>query len=169
MSKLLYFRLIMNIKHFLALTLIFATTFSFSQEDQISVAKQNAVSSMSLVDALASRIPGARKITDRMGNKNISIRGRQSFKSAGNEVLWEIDGVLYTNPPSLNASQVKYVEVLSGLAATNKYGSEGGAGVIVVMTNVSAEKFNSRKNIWNTSRMVTKKPKKKKKKKKKKS
>ena len=104
-----------------------------------------------------------------MGNKNISIRGRQSFKSAGNEVLWEIDGVLYTNPPSLNASQVKYVEVLSGLAATNKYGSEGGAGVIVVMTNVSAEKFNSRKNIWNTSRMVTKKPKKKKKKKKKKS
>ena len=113
----------MNIKNFLILTLIFATTFSFSQEDQISIAKQNAVSSMSLVDALASRIPGARKITDRMGNKNISIRGRQSFKSAGNEVLWEIDGVLYTNPPSLNASQVKYVEVLSGLAATNKYGS----------------------------------------------
>ena len=57
----------------------------------------------------------------------------------------------------------------SGLAATNKYGSEGGAGVIVVMTNVSAEKFNSRKNIWNRSKKVTsKKPKKKKSKKKKK-
>ena len=63
----------MNIKHFLALTLIFATTFSFSQEDQISVAKQNAVSSMSLVDALASRIPGARKITDRMGIKTFLL------------------------------------------------------------------------------------------------
>ena len=144
----------MNMKNIYILALIFITTFSFSQEDKIETAKQNAVSSMSLVDALASRIPGARKITDRRGNRNIALR---------------IDGVLYTNPPELNASQVKYVEVLSGLAATNKYGSEGGAGVIVVMTNVSAEKFNSRKNIWNRSKKVTsKKPKKKKSKKKKK-
>jgi len=158
----------MNMKNIYVLTLIFITTFSFSQEDKIETAQQNAVSSMSLVDALASRIPGARKITDRMGNKNITIRGRQSFKTAGNQVLWEIDGVLYTNPPELIANQVKYVEVLSGLAATNKYGSEGGAGVIVVMTNVSTEKFNSRKNIWNRSKKITsKKPKKKKKKKKK--
>ena len=156
-------------KNIYVLTLIFITTFSFSQEDKIETAQQNAVSSMSLVDALASRIPGARKITDRMGNKNITIRGRQSFKTAGNQVLWEIDGVLYTNPPELIANQVKYVEVLSGLAATNKYGSEGGAGVIVVMTNVSTEKFNSRKNIWNRSKKVTsKKPKKKKSKKRKK-
>jgi hypothetical protein len=160
----------MNMKNIYILALIFITTFSFSQEDKIETAKLNAVSSMSLVDALASRIPGARKITDRRGNKNISIRGRQSFKSAGNEVIWEIDGVLYTNPPELNASQVKYVEVLSGLAATNKYGSEGGAGVIVVMTNVSAEKFNSRKNIWNrwSKKITSKKPKKKKSKKRKK-
>jgi len=144
----------MNMKNIYILALIFITTFSFSQEDKIETAQKNAVSSMSLVDALASRIPGARKITDRRGNKNIAIRGRQSFKTAGNQVLWEIDGVLYSNPPELNASQVKYVEVLSGLAATNKYGSEGGAGVIVVMTNVSAEKFNSRKNIWNRSKRL---------------
>jgi len=78
---------------------------------------------------------------------------------------------LYSNPPELNASQVKYVEVLSGLAATNKYGSEGGGGVIVVMTNVSADKFNSRRNIWNRTKKVdnTSQKKKKKKKKKKKS
>ena len=157
----------MNMKNIYILALIFITTFSFSQEDKIETAKLNAVSSMSLVDALASRIPGARKITDRRGNKNISIRGRQSFKSAGNEVIWEIDGVLYTNPPELNDSQVKYVEVLSGLAATNKYGSEGGAGVIVVLTNVSADKFNSRRNMWNRSKKVDNtSPKKKKKKKK---
>ena len=106
---------------------------------------------MSLVDALASRIPGAKKMTDRMGNKNISIRGRQSFNTAGNQVLWEIDGVIYNNPPSLNAGQVKYVEVLRDLAATNKYGSEGAGGVIIVKTNVSAEKYNNRKNLWNRS------------------
>ena len=108
-------------KNIYVLVLIFITPFSFSQEDKIATAQQNAVSSMSLVDALASRIPGARKITDRRGNRNIALRGRQSFKTAGDQVLWEIDGVLYTNPPELNASQIKYVEVLSGLSATNKY------------------------------------------------
>ena len=147
--------------------IILFSNLSFAQEDKIAQAQQSAVSSMSLVDALASRIPGAKRVTDRMGNKNIAIRGRQSFKTAGNEVLWEIDGVIYINPPVLYANQVKYVEVLSGLAATNKYGSEGAAGVIVVKTNVSEEKFNSRKNLWNRSSQIPKKKKDKKSKKKK--
>ena len=147
--------------------IILFSNLSFAQEDKIAQAQQTAVSSMSLVDALASRIPGAKRVTDRMGNKNIAIRGRQSFKTAGNEVLWEIDGVIYINPPVLYANQVKYVEVLSGLAATNKYGSEGAAGVIVVKTNVSEQKFNSRKNLWNRSSQIPKKKKDKKSKKKK--
>ena len=155
-------------KHAFLLSFLLLSSFSFSQEDPILKSQQNAVASMSLVDALASRIPGARKMTDRMGNKNIALRGRQSFKTAGDQVLWEIDGVLYNNPPNLNASQVKYVEVLSGLAATNKYGSEGAGGVILVKTNVSAEKFNSRRNLWNRSKKNTSTTKKKKKKKSKK-
>jgi hypothetical protein len=155
-------------KHAYLFSFLLISTFSFSQEDQILKSQQNAVASMSLVDALASRIPGARKITDRMGNKNIALRGRQSLKTAGNQVLWEIDGVIYTNPPFLNAGQVKYVEILSGLAGTNKYGSEGGAGVIIVKTNVSADQYNSRKNVWNRSKKNTSVAKKKKKKSKKK-
>ena len=107
----------MNMKNIYILALIFITTFSFSQEDKIETAQKNAVSSMSLVDALASRIPGARKITDRRGNKNIAIRGRQSFKTAGNQVLWEIDGVLYSNPPELNASLVSSHEELRVLVS----------------------------------------------------
>ena len=144
-------------KHIFLLFFLLLSMFSFSQEDQILKSQQTAISSMSLVDALASRIPGARKITDRMGNKNIALRGRQSLKTAGNQVLWEIDGVIYTNPPFLNAGQVKFVEILSGLAATNKYGSEGGAGVIIVKTNVSADQYNSRKNLWNRSKKKKKK------------
>ena len=155
-------------RHAYLLSFLLISTFSFSQEDQILKSQQNAGASMSLVDALASRIPGARKITDRMGNKNIALRGRQSLKTAGNQVLWEIDGVIYTNPPFLNAGQVKYVEILSGLAGTNKYGSEGGAGVIIVKTNVSADQYNSRKNVWNRSKKNTSVAKKKKKKSKKK-
>ena len=156
-------------KHIYLLSFLLLSAFSFSQEDQIIRSQQAAISSMSLVDALASRIPGARKITDRMGNKNIALRGRQSLKTAGNQVLWEVDGVIYTNPPFLNAGQVKFVEILSGLAATNKYGSEGGAGVIIVKTNVSADQYNSRKNLWNRSKKNTSITKKKKKKKKNKS
>ena len=152
---------------FLILIMLYSSL-SFSQEDKVTQAQQIAISSMSLVDALASRYPGARKYIDRMGNNNIALRGRQSFKTAGNQVLWEIDGVLYNNPPSLYANQVKYVEILNGLAATNKYGSEGAGGVVVVKTNVSAEKFNSRKNLWNRSLQIPKKKKDKKAKKKKK-
>ena len=152
---------------FLILIMLYSSL-SFSQEDRVTQAQQIAISSMSLVDALASRYPGARKYIDRMGNNNIALRGRQSFKTAGNQVLWEIDGVLYNNPPSLYANQVKYVEILNGLAATNRYGSEGAGGVVVVKTNVSAEKFNSRKNLWNRSLQIPKKKKDKKVKKKKK-
>ena len=152
---------------FLILIMLYSSL-SYSQEDKVTQAQQIAISSMSLVDALASRYPGARKYIDRMGNNNIALRGRQSFKTAGNQVLWEIDGVLYNNPPSLYANQVKYVEILNGLAATNRYGSEGAGGVVVVKTNVSAEKFNSRKNLWNKSLQIPNKKKDKKAKKKKK-
>ena len=153
-------------KRIYLIIIIFITTFSFSQEEKIVKAKQNAISSMSLVDALSTRIPGARRITDRMGNKNIALRGRQSFKTAGNEVIWEIDGIIYNNPPVLSIEQVKYVEVLNGLSATNKYGSEGAAGVIIVKTNVNANQINSRKNLLNTSNKIDSNSKKKKKKKK---
>ena len=124
-------------------------------------------SPVGIVSAIVRRVPSAKKITDRSGNKNIALRGRQSFNTAGNEVLWEIDGVIYTNPPVLNASQVKYVEVKTGLAATNKYGSQGAGGVILVKTNVSSDEFNSSRNLWNRSAKKSPKEKKKKKKKKK--
>ena len=138
-------------KNIYILTLIFITTFSFSQEDKIATAQQNAVSSMSLIDALASRIPGARKITDRRGNRNIALRGRNSVVAAGDEVLWDIDGVTFQTPPMLSVNEVLYVEIIKGLAAGNKYGSEGAGGVVIVKTSVSASKrelINSPKNLW---------------------
>ena len=157
----------------LSILLIFLTGLAKvqSQTNEKGSVIKNAkiVSSQTLVDALANRIPGARKITDKYGNGNIALRGRQSFKTSGNQVLWEIDGIIYPNPPTLNVNQVKYVEVLKGLAATNKYGSEGAGGVITVKTNVNPEKINSGRNLWTPKKVKPKKVKKKKKKKKKKS
>lgn len=153
---------------YLSILLIFLTGLAKVQSqtnEKGSVIKNSKiVSSQTLVDALANRIPGARKITDKYGNGNIALRGRQSFKTSGNQVLWEIDGIIYPNPPTLNVNQVKYVEVLKGLAATNKYGSEGAGGVIIVKTNVNPEKINSGRNLW-TPKKVKKKKKKKKSKK----
>lgn len=137
--------------YYLVLVLIISSSI-FSQEDPIVKANENTFASLNMLDALSSRISGAKKITDRMGNRNISLRGRQSFTTASDEVLWEIDGIIYQSPPTLNMTQVSYVEVLSGLSATNKYGSQGGAGVIIVKTNVSAEKINSAKNLLNRSK-----------------
>ena len=87
----------------------------------------------------------------------MSLRGRNSIVAAGDEVLWEIDGVTFQTPPMLSVNEVLYVEIIKGLAATNKYGSEGAAGVIIVKTSVSASKrelINSPKNLW---RSVTEK------------
>jgi len=155
---------------YLSILLIFLTGLAKVQSqtnEKGSVIKNSKiVSSQTLVDALANRIPGARKITDKYGNGNIALRGRQSFKTSGNQVLWEIDGIIYPNPPTLNVNQVKYVEVLKGLAATNKYGSEGAGGVIIVKTNVNPEKINSGRNLWAPKKVKPKKVKKKKKKKK---
>ena len=148
----------------LLLILLIGMSSVYSQADKKESVIKNSdiISSQSLVDALQNRIPGARKITDRYGNKNLMLRGRQSFKTSGDEVLWEIDGIRYSNPPILNINQVKYVEVLRGLAATNKYGSEGGAGVIVIKTNVNPEEINSGRNILRPKKAKSKKKKKKK-------
>ncbi len=147
---------------FLILLIGMSSVHSQTNEQESVIVNSDIIASQSLVDALSNRIPGARKITDRYGNKNLMLRGRQSFKTAGDEVLWDIDGIRYSNPPILNINQVKYVEVLKGLAATNKYGSEGAGGVIVVKTNVNPEQINSGKNILRPRKAKPKKKKKKK-------
>ena len=152
----------------LSILLIFLTGLakvqSQTNEQQSVIVNSDIIASQSLVDALSNRIPGARKITDKYGNSNIALRGRKSFKTSGNQVLWEIDGIIYPNPPTLHVNQVKFVDVLKGLAATNKYGSEGAGGVIIVKTNVNPEEINSGRNVLRPKKAQPKKKKKKKKK-----
>ena len=110
-------------------------------------------SPVGLVSAIIRRVPSAKKVSDRFGNASVSLRGRNSVQTAGDEVLWDIDGVTYITPPMLSINDVVYVEVVKGLAANNKYGSDGAAGVIIVKTSVSASKnelINSPRNLWRT-------------------
>ena len=110
-----------------------------------------------LVSAIMRRVPSAKKITDKFGNVNLSLRGRNSVFAAGDEVLWDVDGVNYKTPPMLSINEVVYVEIIKGLAAGNKYGSAGAGGVVIVKTSVSSSKqelISSPKNLW---RSVTEK------------
>ena len=110
-------------------------------------------SPVGIVSAIVRRVPSAKKITDRFGNTNISLRGRNSVSTAGDEVLWDIDGVTFQTPPLIGINQVEYVEIIKGLAASNRYGSDGAGGVIIIKTAVSASKselINSPKNLWRT-------------------
>jgi len=112
---------------------------------------QDAIGSpTSLVAAIVRLVPSAKKISDRFGNENISLRGRNSIEF-GDEIIWDIDGQIFQSPPTISINQIKYVEILKGLSATNKYGSEGGAGVIVIKTSVNVDDkylINSTKNLW---------------------
>jgi len=83
-------------------------------------------SPVGLVASIVRKVPSARKISDKYGNASIALRGRNSVQTAGDEVLWDIDGVLYSTVPMIGIHQVRYVEIIKGIAAANKYGSEGG-------------------------------------------
>ena len=110
-------------------------------------------SPIGLVSAIIRRVPSAKKISDKFGNENLALRGRNSVQAAGDEVLWDIDGVTFQSPPMISVNEVVYIEVIKGLAASNKYGSEGAAGVIIVKTAVNASNsdlINSPKNLWRT-------------------
>ena len=110
-------------------------------------------SPVGLVSAIIRRVPSAKKVSDRFGNASVSLLGRNSVQTAGDEVIWDIDGVTYITPPMLSINDVVYVEVVKGLAANNKYGSDGAAGVIIVKTSVSSsnnELINSPRNLWRT-------------------
>ena len=119
----------------------------YSQDDPILKSQQNAISSMSLVDALASRLP----------QKKLQIDQEIKILLLGVNLLTQL--VMrycrlmepYIQIPLCLMQKVKYVEVKTGLAATNKYGSQGAGGVILVKTNVSSDEFNSSRNLWNRS------------------
>ena len=57
---------------------------------------------------------------------------------------WEVDGLLYVDPPMLLASQVKYIEVVNNILQSNICQCN-----LIVKTFVTEKEFNSRKNILN--------------------
>ena len=103
-----------------------------------------------LIAAIIRRVPSAKKVSDRYGNPSVSLRGRNSIVAAGDEVLWEIDGVTFQTPPMLSVNEVIYVEIIKGITTYNVHVSESPVRDLFVMTSDSPSKkdlINSPKNL----------------------
>jgi TonB-dependent SusC/RagA subfamily outer membrane receptor len=88
----------------------------------------------SLTEALDGRVAGVR--LDPSTGK-LAIRTKTSiFYDAA--VLWDVDGVIFTEEPPINFASIENIFILKSLAATNLYGSMGAGGVIVITTKNGA-------------------------------
>jgi hypothetical protein len=99
----------------------------------------------SLTEALDGRVAGVR--LDPSTGK-LAIRTKTSiFYDA--PVLWDVDGVIFTDEPPINFASIENIFILKSLAATNLYGSLGAGGVIVITTKIGAliNSIEEKKNI----------------------
>jgi tetratricopeptide (TPR) repeat protein len=84
----------------------------------------------SLAEALNGKVAGVRidPIT-----KKLIVKPATSMFTA-QPALWDVDGGLFTEEPPLDLNNIKDIHILKTLAGTNRYGSRGAGGVIVVRT-----------------------------------
>lgn len=103
----------------------------------VSIVEGNEINNAypSLSEALRGKMPGFQ--VDMFSGKAY-LRGNSMSITQDYPVGWEVDGVFSANEPILDLSQIKRVYALRGLAATNKYGTLGAGGVIVVETHYGA-------------------------------
>ncbi len=71
-------------------------------------------------------------------------RGNASITNPAS-MIWDVDGAIYNVEPPLDLTNIKDVHILKSLAATNKYGTIGRGGVIVVRTKYGTFDSNTEK------------------------
>ncbi|RXG15669.1 carboxypeptidase-like protein [Leeuwenhoekiella aestuarii] len=81
----------------------------------------------------------ARAIDGRAAGMEVNNEG-EIFIRAGNSInndvpaIWDIDGMIYTEPPFIDIANVQDVLILKSLSQTSRYGNIASGGVIVVRT-----------------------------------
>jgi len=99
-----------------------------------------------LAEALDGKVAGVRR---NPSTGKLSIRGSGS-------ALWDVDGVIFDDEPPLNLNEIEKIYILKSLAATNRYGSIGSGGVVVVITKLG-NFTNNTQQIKNVSEQYTNK------------
>ena len=94
--------------------------------------KRISPGSTNVLEALRGVLPGV--IVYGSPAVGIKIRGFNSITRPSN-AIYDLDGVVFTDPPLwVIPSNVERIAVLSGVAATVKYGALGSGGVVVINT-----------------------------------
>ncbi|MGA0414763.1 MAG: hypothetical protein ACO3MZ_02370, partial [Flavobacteriaceae bacterium] len=65
----------------------------------------------------------------------VILRQTMSIQYMREQPLWVLDGLIYDNEPYVNFNTIRKVRVLRSAAETNRYGSQGNAGVIEIITD----------------------------------
>jgi len=108
-----------------------------------SITKEEIVKSPTgnVMEAVQGKISGV-DITRTSGGAgagiNITVRGNRSI-NAGNDPLYIVDGIQYTNIQDVNPNDVLSMDILKDASATAIYGSRGANGVILITTKRGAE------------------------------
>jgi len=84
-----------------------------------------------LTQALEGKVAGVR-IEPSTGKLAIRTRTSANFNAP---VIWDVDGVIFDDEPPIDLHNIKSIHILKSLASTNRYGSMGAGGVVVVTTN----------------------------------
>ncbi|MGV6831276.1 MAG: carboxypeptidase-like regulatory domain-containing protein, partial [bacterium] len=88
----------------------------------------------SITEAIQGKVSGIS--IDPISGK-VYLRGRNSSISQDYPAAWEVDGNFTVEEPiGVNLNEIKEIRLLRGPAATNKYGTLGAGGVIVVKTTM---------------------------------
>ena len=131
MNKILLFT-------FLIITLSCKTT---SNSDNLRL-KQSGFSispaAISLADVIIGKFPGIQVEGANMVNSSprFIIRGGTNSMNNAAYAIFDIDGSVYKDYPNfLNPQKIKSITILKSMIATNRYGSDGRGGVIVIKTN----------------------------------
>ncbi len=92
--------------------------------------------------ALLGKVSG---LSINASNGKVYMRGANSSVLQDYPVAWEVDGNFTSEEPiGINLNEIKDIRLLRGLAATNKYGTLGAGGVIVVTTTMGELSSNNR-------------------------
>ncbi len=89
-----------------------------------------------LIESLSGLINYQGIERDGRGQRRVRLVPNMSIDNPEESLaIWDIDGIIYEEPPNLPISEIYKVDAITSVAGTAIYGMRGSGGVIVVKTN----------------------------------
>lgn len=92
-----------------------------------------------LYDLLSDKFAGVVVDNPDIPDPKVYIPGRQGSINNATSAIFDVDGNVFDSFPPIEIQQIKSLNIIKSLAGTNKYGSRGRGGVIVIKTKTFSE------------------------------